>query len=110
MIIRHSETVVLDPAARDALRALLNSPAGDRILQALSAATPKIVKVGTSEDRLASAYSHDGYEEAIENLILFTQQETPPPSTESTNYPPLEDDSKWKDGHEGTTPAGADQA
>lgn len=79
----------------DALRNFLTSKTGERLVATLISMCPALIEDGTAEKILVRSGKKAGYEEVFTNL-QFLQNPLPVIVNESTEYPSLDDDKKWK--------------
>lgn len=76
----------------------LQSNTGKRLIPKLAEQAPALLDGSDVNKTLVRNGELRGFQTALQSLITLSHSEPLPTNVETTNYPPLEDDSKWSDG------------
>lgn len=97
MILTTAEVIELDMDDRAFLKAFLDNERGQRVMKAAAHLAPVTKDVGSGEEIIASAHQRKGFELFAETLYSFiARSEEGLVATPASDYPPLDDDEKWK--------------
>ena len=91
---------IVEWTSEDATRLseFINSPTGQRVMQAWAIGLPELLDVTHKNKTLVASGKREGYQDAVDTFVRLTYEnpnEPIVPETASNNYPSPDDDSAW---------------
>ncbi len=86
------------PTDQERWAAFLETETGKRLLPFIAESAPQLLAKGSKTEILIRSGEVRGFQTVLRELILAAHPTAKDPQVNMTEYPPLEDDTKWNDG------------